>query len=937
MYETATPLGTATEFGNGLVNVAKALGITDQPIPPIKPVTTSPTPDTASTQPFDILDRDDKMTILSEKLLNLKSRALSMKKTDLVKEADRLYHTLQLKNKKLHQSDTSAAAAASKDQLKQQAEQAHLRYRVLAPEFDRIQEEYLQGIRTIAGKMFPSSRSDQNSEAVVSSKKFGDLAEIHRGDAHTIGLTLENPVSELVVEVKQGEIVISSERVIPSDPLRLQYIWQPDTSIASGEYTISFLYPDSPGWEDRFTVYVSDTAYGSQTVTASAVTIYTMALGTAYNFDVPENDYRVYKFTPSSTNYYRIFTDPYNGNGGDSDTVVEVYSDINLTHLLYENDDGSTAPFSEIDDSFTGGVSYYVKVYGYSGQSVHARIKAVISPLVSGMLTITSTADVTSPAGQNKVIKFVATTSGAYKISTTYYAGSSAQGINDTVLYVYTDPYLSNMIDSMDADGSLFATMNVNLVGGRVYFIEIGNIIGEPLKARLSVASGAAAATVISLNAPVNASTTAGTAKVYKFTPSVTRGYHIGTDCYNSNCDLGMSDHKLEVFSDVGLTNPVPFGYFIPGVLGSDSVYPDAYVRLNAQTSYYIKLSGLDGGKVYGRLFIENGEYPTQGHNDYPASGQTLTGAITGWGWVIDGSITNKVEVLIDNIVQVQAVYGDNREDVYNAYPLYNNHYAGYHFTLNTALFTNGAHNFKVRETDNNGALSIIANYTIIFQNDSVPPSSPTNLVGTVVNGNQIQLTWSPAADNVGVTGYRVYSGSSLLTTVASTTFTTAALPIAQSYSYTVVALDTAGNVSGASNQANVYIADTAPPTVPSNLTITGRTQTSVSLGWGASTDNSGSLVYDIYSNGVVVGTVTTMSFTIQGLLAGTNYSIVVKARDGSGNASAASNEIYLGYRIMTYHYDDANRIDYVQLSTGQKYKYNYDHNGNLLSIIRIN
>src|SRR5207302_2629203 len=45
---------------------------------------------------------------------------------------------------------------------------------------------------------------------------------------------------------------------------------------------------------------------------------------------------------------------------------------------------------------------------------------------------------------------------------------------------------------------------------------------------------------------------------------------------------------------------------------------------------------------------------------------------------------------------------------------------------------------------------------------DTQAPSSPTNLAATAVSSPQIDLSWSPATDNVGVTGYRVYRDGTL-------------------------------------------------------------------------------------------------------------------------------------------------------------------------------
>ncbi|MEV6923264.1 cellulose binding domain-containing protein [Dactylosporangium sp. NPDC051485] len=106
--------------------------------------------------------------------------------------------------------------------------------------------------------------------------------------------------------------------------------------------------------------------------------------------------------------------------------------------------------------------------------------------------------------------------------------------------------------------------------------------------------------------------------------------------------------------------------------------------------------------------------------------------------------------------------------------------------------------------------------------------------------------------------------------------------------------------VSGSGKPANCKInaascagvVDTQAPTAPTNLTVTGTTSSSVSLSWGASTDNVGVAGYDIYRAGTLAASVTGTSGTVSDLSASTAYTFTVKARDAAGNTSAASNQV---------------------------------------------
>lgn len=85
---------------------------------------------------------------------------------------------------------------------------------------------------------------------------------------------------------------------------------------------------------------------------------------------------------------------------------------------------------------------------------------------------------------------------------------------------------------------------------------------------------------------------------------------------------------------------------------------------------------------------------------------------------------------------------------------------------------------------------------------------------------------------------------------------------------------------------------DTQAPTVPGSLAATGKTSTTASLAWTASTDNVGVSGYDVYQGGTKVATSATTGATVTGLNPGTAYAFTVRARDAAGNTSAASNTV---------------------------------------------
>jgi hypothetical protein len=80
---------------------------------------------------------------------------------------------------------------------------------------------------------------------------------------------------------------------------------------------------------------------------------------------------------------------------------------------------------------------------------------------------------------------------------------------------------------------------------------------------------------------------------------------------------------------------------------------------------------------------------------------------------------------------------------------------------------------------------------------------------------------------------------------------------------------------------------DRTPPATPTNLHVTSLSQTSVTLAWNPSTDNSGSFSYSVSKDGqgfTVPQTQT--SYTIDWLSPGQTYSFYVTAVDRALNRS---------------------------------------------------
>jgi chitodextrinase len=159
----------------------------------------------------------------------------------------------------------------------------------------------------------------------------------------------------------------------------------------------------------------------------------------------------------------------------------------------------------------------------------------------------------------------------------------------------------------------------------------------------------------------------------------------------------------------------------------------------------------------------------------------------------------------------------------------------------------------------------VTATNSYVNPGDLTAPSAPTNLTANASSSAQVDLTWSAATDNVGVTSYSVYrNGSLLAVTGAVTNYSDTTTAPLTTYQYQLRARDAAGNISALSAPASTTTPpDTTPPTAtltaPANGALFGG---SVMLA-ATATDNVAVDHVDFLVNNNVVGTATTAPYGI--------------------------------------------------------------------------
>ncbi|WP_025743800.1 fibronectin type III domain-containing protein [Aquimarina pacifica] len=178
---------------------------------------------------------------------------------------------------------------------------------------------------------------------------------------------------------------------------------------------------------------------------------------------------------------------------------------------------------------------------------------------------------------------------------------------------------------------------------------------------------------------------------------------------------------------------------------------------------------------------------------------------------------------------------------------------------------------------------------------DLQAPSVPQGVTTSNITQTSVDIDWNASTDNIGVTGYDIYQGNTIIATVTSTSYQVTGLLPDTNYSFSIVAFDASNNESDNSNAIGVTTLsepDTQAPSTPTEVTSSAITQTSVFLDWNASTDNIGVTGYNIYLANILIATVSSTSYQVMGLLSSTNYSFSITAFDANDNESDNSNAV---------------------------------------------
>jgi chitodextrinase len=191
-------------------------------------------------------------------------------------------------------------------------------------------------------------------------------------------------------------------------------------------------------------------------------------------------------------------------------------------------------------------------------------------------------------------------------------------------------------------------------------------------------------------------------------------------------------------------------------------------------------------------------------------------------------------------------------------------------------------------------AVSLLASTASAARRDRTPPTTPTNLRVVESTATSVRLAWNASTDNSGSFKYYVRESGLNDRTVTvpqtQTTLTFSRLWPDRTYTYTVWAVDAAGNRSGNSNTVSYTTPpDVTPPTPAPQLTVNPFRPARAGFSWTQSTDNVSQVQYTLYANGIPqVAFFDYTQHTLFYLTPSATYEFQVIARDVFGNAVAS-------------------------------------------------
>ena len=297
-------------------------------------------------------------------------------------------------------------------------------------------------------------------------------------------------------------------------------------------------------------------------------------------------------------------------------------------------------------------------------------------------------------------------------------------------------------------------------------------------------------------------------------------------------------------YTDTGLTNGEEYTYYIEAVNANGEGFDSYTVKATP--------SGVSSAPVNLQASSMNGQVALNWTMPSDNGGSSITGYM-----------------IFRNNVNLTSIIGFISVSTYN----------------DSGVINGESYTYCIKAINSNGDSPCSSSVSVIPATNS---SAPENLQATAGYG-QLTLTWDAPSDNGGssITGYMIFRNDVYLTTIGGLMYTNGGLVNGESYTYHIIAVNTAGD-SEPSEPVSITIG--AIPSAPENLQATSGDE-QLTLSWSTPSSDGGSSIhgYKIYRNNVHIGTTSFLTFTDTGLTNGQSYLYCVSAINNNGDSPCSS------------------------------------------------
>ncbi|SHJ81849.1 RHS repeat-associated core domain-containing protein [Hathewaya proteolytica DSM 3090] len=349
---------------------------------------------------------------------------------------------------------------------------------------------------------------------------------------------------------------------------------------------------------------------------------------------------------------------------------------------------------------------------------------------------------------------------------------------------------------------------------------------------------------------------------------------------------------------------------------------------------------GVCKSNYYDRLSYKDTEFSALQKHVYKVRGCDICGNYSGFSDEIaieddfENTLTLAKSVKLDNQIRVKIDY----ENDYDCFSFQVDKSGMYSIICNNACLTLCDENLRYLNSGFYGRISQIlekgktyflstniSNVGEYFINVIYPPEPPRELVAEAVNVSSIKLTWKASTSNDKDLQYKIYRDGIYIASSKELVYLDDNLSGATIYRYTVTS-EISGAESQKSNWAEVTtMIDNIQPSAPQNVSTTSCEGNGIKFQWKPSVDDSIVELYEVYRDGIVIGTTREAVFKDYNFTAG-EHVYKIRACDTSKNWSDFSQELKITDDYGNYQ-SDATLIDISkQLKGNIDYAYDIDY-----------